>query len=161
VENLTTYQQYFSFMSEYAGFLEAMVDTEKEKLDALLSNQLKRIEHSVSCQQAVSMQIENYEKRRLQLQKQAGFGDITFHEMIERVDPEEQEKLKEIFGRMRKAAEEVKFLNEKSMKLVKANMQVLNSSVPSDLQANGPGYTQDGMQPEWNQNSKTLFETKI
>lgn len=161
MENLTTYQQYFSFMSEYASFLEAMVDTEREKLDALLSNQLKRIEHSVSCQQAVSMQIENYEKRRLQLQTDAGFGDLPFHEMIEQVDSEEQEKLKKIFDRMRKAAEEVKFLNEKSMKLVKVNMQALSSAVPSDMQANSSGYTQDGVPPEWKQDRKTLFETKI
>lgn len=161
MENLTNDQQFYNFMGEYANFLESLVETEKEKLDSLLSNQLKRIEHSVSSQQAAYMQIENYEKRRLLLQKEAGIGDLTFREILDRVALEEQEKMKEIFVRMQKAAEEVKFLNEKSMKLVKINMQTLNSTAPADLQSNGSGYTQDGMQPEWNQNSKALFETKI
>ena len=62
MNNVTISQELFCFLEEYAQLLESMVDSEKEKLECLLSNELKRIEQSVSNQQTVSMQIENFEK---------------------------------------------------------------------------------------------------
>ncbi len=160
MSNGTTFPEFCCFLEEYAQFLESMVESEKIKLESLLTNELKRIEQSVSSQQAVSMQIENFETRRQQLQKQAGFEHATLREIINQANPADQQKLSPIFDRMQRAAEEVKFLNEKSMKVVKTNLQLIRSVTPPNLQGNNRGYSQDGEKSDWGK-SVSLFETKI
>lgn len=160
MSNGTKISEFCCFLEEYAQFLESMVESEKIKLESLLTNELKRIEQSVSSQQAVSMQIENFETRRQQLQKQAGFEDATLREIINQANPADQQTLRPIFDRMQRAAEEVKFLNEKSMKVVKTNLQLLRSLTPPNIQGNNRGYLQDGEKPDWGKNV-SLFETKI
>lgn len=160
MNNQTKFEEFCDFLDEYAQFLESMVQSEKTKLECLLTNELKRIEHSVSSQQAVSMRIENYEKRRQQMQIQAGFEHATLREIINQVDSEDQQKLRTIFARMQKAAQEVKFLNEKSMKIVQTNLQLLHTITPPEKQVSDQGYSQHGKQADW-KNNGLLFETKI
>lgn len=158
--NQTTFKEFCCFLDEYAQFLESMVESEKSKLESLLTNELKRIEQSVSSQQAVSMKIENYEKRRQQMQSQAGFEHATLREIINQANEEDQQNLRTIFARMQKAAQEVKYLNEKSMKIVQTNLQLLHSITPPNKQVSDQGYSQDGKQADWGKNG-SLFETKI
>ena len=80
--------------------------------------------------------------------------------MIEQAGDADRQNLQQIFDRMQRAAEEVKFLNEKSMKIVKTNLQLLRHVTPTNLQANNQGYTPDGEKPDWGKNV-SLFETKI
>ena len=58
-------EEIFVFLTEYTEFLEKMEVTQQEKLDLLLSGDLKKIEQSIMVQQAMDKQLENLEQGRL------------------------------------------------------------------------------------------------
>lgn len=51
-------EEIFVFLTEYTEFLEKMEVTQQEKLDLLLSGDLKKIEQSIMVQQAMDKQLE-------------------------------------------------------------------------------------------------------
>lgn len=121
-------QEYITFMEEYTEFLEHMVQDEREKLAALSSRDLKRIEHSISVSQANAMKMENNEIRRVTLQNKAGFEGLSFRELIEKATPLEKSWLTQLFTRFEKAVQEIRFHNDKSMQVARDGMIELDPS---------------------------------
>ncbi|MEM1485295.1 hypothetical protein V6615_10510 [Oscillospiraceae bacterium PP1C4] len=153
-------EHFFEFMETYTEFFESMVSVEKEKLEALLSFQLKKIEQAISAGQANAMKLENYEKKRMELQVQAGFAEATFQEIIDSIDGELKKVLENLLRRMNNAVQEIKFYNGKSMGLAKINLQSINDAVPSSARSEAQGYTSLKTQADAYKNTVS-FETKI
>lgn len=143
--------EYFALLQEYAAFLEKVRICEGEKLTALLDNDLKKIEHSISASQANEMQMQVFEKKRIELQRQAGFADKTFKEILQNVAS--REKWQIVFEKFEKEIDEIKFLNSKSMKLVNENLAKNGNSVPNE-QGAGYGYTKHTSERSFLNNTK-------
>lgn len=155
------YSEFYGFMEEYAGFFEGLVQQEQEKLEALLSNELKDIEQSISAQQAATMRMEKYEKRRMELQNAAGFEELTFRQIIEKAQADQKAPLEALFTRVTQAVDQIKFYNEKSMELVRTNLQLLNDAVSPEKRQEAQSYQASGTQKESWGRGVSLFETKI
>jgi hypothetical protein len=117
----------YQFLEGYAEFFEHMVLTEREKLDSLLSNDLGRINHSISVQQATKKELENLERKRMELQKNAGFGQMSFEEIIAGSPKEDGQVLEKLSSRIKGSIDEIKFLNGKSMGVVEDKIRSLNN----------------------------------
>jgi len=155
---LNTQADFYMFLQEYADFLEEMIEAEKEKLAALVSNELVRIEHSITVQQATAMQFENMEKKRLKLQRNAGFENMTFSEIIEAAREEDQQMLSLVFRRIQQALDQIKYLNSKSMDVVKTHINL--SKITTESQVNQAyGYSKE--QGMINNPKGSLLEKKI
>lgn len=154
-------EPFFGFLKEYADFLDTVVSEEKEKLEALLSFELKRIEQSISAGQAIAMQMDGYEKKRLALQRQAGLEGKTFRQIMEAADGESAAKLRNLFERIEHALLDIKFYSAKSMGLVKMGLQTTNQAVSSSGKSEPHGYTAFRTQTACAHNSADSFETKI
>lgn len=126
----------FVFFEKYASALHGMARDEKEKLSALLSNSLPRIEHAISTAQANTKLIENYENRRITLQASLGCPDMTFSQLIEEIPETHRLSLSSLFRQIQSSVDEIKFTNEKSMEVAHTNITRLN---PETLLAAKPG----------------------
>lgn len=127
-------EELFSFFDAYVDFLARMSKDEEEKLQALMSNSLPRIEHAISMAQANAKQIENFELKRVRLQEQAGFVGMTFSEIIDSSPEEEQQALEGLFRQFQSYVDDIKFHNTKSMRVAQTNMREIDpeSAVLSD-----------------------------
>ncbi len=126
------FAEFYDFMSEYTDFLEETAEKEKDKLSALLSDDLKRIEHCLSEHQSTIKKTELYEKEREKLQKRTGLGGLTLKEIIERCsDPEEKEMLEKLAVRFKAAIDNVKHANKTSLQVAQMNLQILESASPA------------------------------
>lgn len=159
VNNVEQAEVFCTFMEEYTGFFEHMAEQEKEKLEALLSYQLKRIEQAISLQQARAMQLDNYEKKRLELQTAAGFDGKTFREIIAATDGTLRARLEKLFERTDAAVQLVQFYNQKSMESVKLDLQKINGDALSDDRSEARSYTAQKTQTAGY--SQSSFEAKI
>lgn len=149
--------EFYSFLQDYAEFLEDMVKQEQEKLAALVSNELVRIEHSITVQQATAMKFDNMEQKRLKLQAQAGFQGLSFSEIIDQVAVEEQSALQLIFKRIQQALDQIKFYNTKSMNVVRTHINLSKTAADNQVsQAYGYSKDQEATGP-WT----SLLEKKI
>lgn len=119
-------EEFVSFMVDYTAFLGRMRSDETEKLSALNSRDIQRIEHSLSVCQANAKQLENYEARRGALQAAAGYGELTFRELIGKAPAEDQDHLWSLFSRFEHNVAEIRFLNDRSMSVARDNMVAVN-----------------------------------
>lgn len=154
-------EELYIFLEEYADFLARMVKDEEEKLAALLSNSLPRIEGAISTAQANAKQMENYETTRIRLQDQAGYGGMSFSEIIENAPEEEQQSLEALLTCIQGYVDDIKFHNTKAMRVARANILEINpgAEIPGAPQASASGAYLKAR--DKTTGTKTMLETKI
>ncbi|NLW80050.1 MAG: hypothetical protein GXY32_11680 [Ruminococcaceae bacterium] len=148
-----------AFMVDYTAFLGRMRADESDKLKALGSKELSRIEHSITVAQANAKQLENYERRREALQTEAGYEGMTFRQVIMHAPKEEQDRLWQLFTRFESNVAEIRFYNDKSMTVARDNM------MEKDPASMIPGLAGKGSNPyerirEQQQGGSNILETK-
>lgn len=126
MNNSERYEEMLCFFEEYAEFFAHMAASEVEKLQALISNELPRIEHAISVAQANAMQMESMEQRRQKMQERANVGGMTFSQIIEQAPNEQRGRLQALFARIQESVDGIKQCNGKSMDIANANMRKMN-----------------------------------
>ncbi len=114
--------EYRAFLETYASFLEEMAAQTQERYGALVSFNGERVTKAMSGLQSHIMQLRNMEAKRIELQERAGYGGLTFSELMGRRPEEEREALRALFRRIEMAVGNIKFLNEKSLDFAKEGL---------------------------------------
>ena len=131
---MENFDEFYDFMSSYTEFLEETAEKEKEKLSALLSDDLKRIEHCLNEHQSTIKKTEKFENDREELQKRLGLGNMTFREIIASTDDaEENEMLQKLYNRFVVAVDNVKHANKTSLQVAQTNLKILEEIMPSGV----------------------------
>lgn len=124
------YQEFYDFMEEYTCFFQDAADLEEEKLAALLSDDLHRIERALMEHQRVTKQIEQYELRRAEMQERLGLGGKTFREIIDLTEGEDRQDLKFLFSAFEAAVQCIKHSNSRSLDIARLNLRILDEISP-------------------------------
>ncbi len=119
---VAAHEAFVAFMAEYTVFLAGMCADEKEKMAALGGNVLLNVEQSIAKSQANAKQLANYEQKRAILQQAAGYGGMSFRQLIAAALPQNQAGLWELFSRFEHLVLEIRFYNEKSMAIARDKM---------------------------------------
>lgn len=139
-----------------------MIPQEKDKYQALISDDTKQIEEMVQTQQAAIMKLKSLEAARLQAQELAGFSNHSADEILELVSEEDKPTVTETFTNLRSAAQELRLCNAKAMEIArasaafhKANSHTAKTAMPAKVtygaKGSVPGKIGNG----------SLFQTKI
>lgn len=122
------------FFDEYAEALALMETDEKEKLTALISNSLPRIERAINMGQANTKQIENYERKRIALQSSMECEGKTLNELISLVPVKNRAQLSALFDKIKLSVREINYLNQKSMIVARSNIIQVNPEVLASIE---------------------------
>lgn len=155
VNELDKKQNYYDFLTEYVDFLEYIASAEDEKLKIILSNKLTELQKSISIQQTNEKKMENMEKKRISLQEEAGFSHMTFSDIVKNSSENIKEQLETLFSRAEAAVSKIKYLNARSMDVLKMNMQMMNMNKSTM----GLGYSKN--QQEIKVKRSGILETKV
>lgn len=151
---MNNYDEFYDFMEQYTEFYNEVCDSEKEKMDALESDNLKLINEVLSGYQVFVTRAELYEKRRKELFKKIGLDGKTFREIVDMESGEQREELEILFMDFRDAVNTAREYNKKSLEIVKKN---LKETGMQDYEVNDPacydksgnvhekGYSQTGI----------------
>ena len=123
-------------MNEIQSFLTAtercvaqsktMLSFEQEKRQALLSDDLTRLESMIQAQQAAIMKMESLEKQRLEAQEKAGYHNLSASEILALLgDSPDRAILARQISELKLTLEEIRYHNEKAMEIARANLQVV------------------------------------
>jgi len=149
----------YEFLIGYQNFFVDVLDSEQQKLEILLQNKLKDIEKSIAVKQAEVMKIENLERERMTVQDKCGYKDMTFSQIIDNCSNEYKEKFQEIFNSLDGVISEVKYLNDKSTKILNMNLNNFNKLYKTDVyNMDSIGYTKDKQSITKNNN---ILEKKV
>jgi len=159
-------------MSEFASFLtatkrcvtqcKAMLEFEQEKRQALLTDDLTRLENMIQAQQAAIMKLESLEKQRLEAQEKAGYHRLNADEILALLENgSDKDELASQVGQLRKTLEEIRYHNAKAMEIARANLQIVNTiTTGKEQQAKqGPYRPKQAGMANWQ--SAPTFEKKI
>lgn len=159
------YQEFVDFIAEYTAFLGQMCLDEKEKLSALASKELAKIEHSISVSQANAKRLENFEAKRQVMQRDAGLEGQTFRQVIDGAPQEAREDLLRMFTQFERNVSEIRFYNDKSMGVAKDSMIEINPDMvlhsPAAQRTGGPTNPYEKIQEERRQERTSMLETKV
>lgn len=152
-DSMEDHTAFYRFLGEYADFMEEMEAVQKEKLDALLSKDLQRIERSIKSQQAYAMRLDNIERRRIRQQEESGLSGKPISVILEEAPQESKNELRLIYGRLQTAVSNIKYLNGKASEVAESNIRRIGSSIPKSTHGyeNDPAGKRDG----------NLMDTKI
>lgn len=155
-------EKFCDFMEEYVSFFEAMQMDEKEKLASMHGHNLAQIEQVVSKQQASVMEVTNLEKKRLALQKDAGFEGLTLRELLPKLEDGHRQTMQQRLERLERAVDNIKFDNEKSMEAAENNLRLfgfLDTSEDAEIYSDPRGEQKSAFRGDKATGKK--FETKI
>ena len=91
---------------------KAMLSFEQEKRQALLSDDLSRLESMIQAQQAAIMKLESLEKQRMEAQENAGYHNLSADAILELLDdgPDKAILARQV-GELKQTLEEIRYHN--------------------------------------------------
>ncbi len=113
---------FFDFLSEYIDFYAQIENQSRERLEVLTGYSLAGLEQSIANDQSAIMRAEQMEKRRIDLQKAAGYGELSLREIIEKLDGEDKRKLDRVYSKLNEFLGNIRFYNARCAKLIEKNM---------------------------------------
>ncbi len=128
---MENFNEFYDFMLEYTEFFEETAVKEREKMSALLSEDLKRIEKCLNEHQSTIKKTERYEQEREKLQAKLGIGGMSFRQIIATLDGEEHDKLRKLYNRFKVAVDNVSHANKTSLQIAETNMKIIEKLSPS------------------------------
>lgn len=124
--------EFYNFIDDYNIFWQQVLEKEKEKLNNISLGQLDLVQKSIQDQQAVIMQINNLEEKRMRLQREAGLDGKSFREIIEDAPSEEKPRLTKALELFEKIIGEVRYYNDKSNKIAKDHLDMIGVSADDE-----------------------------
>ena len=134
-------EELIEFLKEYTDFFEEVEKKQQEKLKVLTQGELAGIEETIVMQQALDKQIENMEQRRMELFEQAGYGGRSLREVTADAKGQQRSALEEIYRRLDASIGEIKYLNQKCMKLAQTALTRMGI-IPQEQIEGTSGYQQ-------------------
>jgi len=155
---MKNYEEFYDFMDRYTEFYDEVLEKEKEKLEALSSDDLAQINRILSEYQVLVKKTEQYEKKRMELFKELGLENMTFRAIVESESGDCREELEDLFYRFREAVVKTKEYNNKSLEIVRENVKTLGNI---NYDEGDPAcYDKRGTVPERQFSSMNLLDKK-
>ena len=158
---MADYSKIYKFMTEYVSFLKETEIKEQEKLAALLSNDVRRVESVMSEYQFIIRKMQDFENNRQILFLDEGIADIKLKEIAALFEGDEKENLEKICEEFILASDNIKQYNSKSLEFADMNLRIMDElNSVSDNISDPNCYNQKGIQ-NGNVRKSSLFNTQI
>ena len=115
----------YDFLNEYTMFWQEVLKEEKEKLKNISSGNIELVEKSNNDQQAIIMQINNIESKRIELQNSLGLKDKTFKEIVDDAQEEYKQMLFDNMEEFNNTMSEIKYYNDKCKDIAKSHLDFI------------------------------------
>ncbi len=145
--------------SDVCKQIDKIINLEDSKRQSLLANDMDSTEACVKKQQALLMQLDVLEKKRVVAQNNAGFPNLTANEILNNLPSQDFTVLRPIFFELADKAERLQSLNSISLEIVTAQLNLINTAGASVVAPSSVGvYSANGKRNTTNFSS---FEEKI
>lgn len=119
-------------LGKYRDELRTALDNESEKRRALISGEPEKLEAMLQLQQAETMQIQNFEKKRLEMQEALGFRGLKAKQLAEAVSDERQrQQLSAVLDEIAGLVGNIREQNQQALELAKGNLKIIEKAVTS------------------------------
>lgn len=118
------------FIGEYTALFEEMAQLGRRQLDSIMARELNDVNDCAVSLQTFIKKLDSMEKKRFEIQKQAGFDGLTFSQIIDKLPADEKDDFRQLFDKLSTCISDVNFYNQKSHEQVRADLRLTEGEQP-------------------------------
>ncbi len=151
------FESYLEFLESLLEELKKLADLQQKKIDTIEKHNLEELDSCIKQEQAVSLVMRGLERKRTLLLAELGLQGTTMSQMVDKCPEEHKEKTEELVNSTLAVYANYNKLHEKAAKILKRNMEIVETSLASR------GYTlgkddEDDIIPQTPQKANTDFK---
>lgn len=126
MENIS---KFISVTGEMADFFDAFQLLEKEKLEAVAKNNIRKLEECMKKEQAEILVLRGLERKQAEIQKAMGYEGLTFKELIALASNENKYELEIVYSRLSSALERFTSTTESVKSAIDENLGIIDMTL--------------------------------
>lgn len=124
-------EQLIKICLEISNFIEELTEVENKKFQAALKNNIYTINECMKQEQALLMKLKGIDKKREALQKELGYENLSFRQIIEKAPLDEKDKCKEVFDIIQNKLSIYKEIFSNAQNAIEVNLHKINKKLES------------------------------
>lgn len=121
--------KFVEVIQEMIDFFEQFQILEKVKLEAVRDNDIIKLEECMKKEQAEILVLRGIERKQAQIQKELGFENATFREIIELVPLERKAELETMYNKLSNSLDIFKSTTEGIKKTIEINLYSIENAM--------------------------------
>lgn len=126
MENIDKFK---AVVQEMIDFFEQFQLLEKEKLDAVSRNDIIELENCMKKEQAEILLLRGLERKQARIQKELGFENATFREIIDLATVDQKPELEAMYKQLLNSLETFKSTTEGIKKTIELNLYAMENAI--------------------------------
>jgi sensor histidine kinase YesM len=128
MENMDSFCE---MLKQNAELYEGLLETEREKYDAAVKNDLNRLDETISKEQVFYLRMKGLEQDRQKLMQDMSLEGKKFREIIGAAEGEQKKELSKAYDRLSRALAEIKKVNGQSRIVIDIRLHRINEVLRS------------------------------
>lgn len=121
--------KFVEVIQEMIDFFEQFQTLEKVKLESVRDNDIIKLEECMKKEQAEILVLRGLERKQAQIQKELGFENATFREILELVPVERKAELETMYNNLSNSLDIFKSTTEGIKKTIELNMYAIDNAL--------------------------------
>ena len=119
-------------LTEMTEALTEILPLEQEKFRAVQEDKVGILDGCMGREQAFALRIKGLEQKRMKFMEEHGYGGMTLKELADRLEGEEQGKMRKLLEDLVLAVQNFNSYNDESMKLINLKLHNLERAAAPD-----------------------------
>lgn len=150
-----------SVVGDLVTLLDGFNEIETEKLDAVQKNRVTFIEESMKKEQAAIMKLRGLDKKRESIQKDLGWEDMSFQQILSQVNDVERERLQPLFDRLTASTRRFIATKDSAQKALEIGLHHINMQLAKKTAGENKAYNNKGNEKKTGGSGKHFTNTRI
>ena len=137
-------ERFKDIMNQYISLFDALIEVQKNKIDAINKDQITFVEDCMNKEQAAILKMRGLDLHREEIMKKLDCESLTFRQIIDKYGSESTDLLP-LYEKLSSKIQLFKSLSENAKDLIEVNLHIINSVLDNNKNTSSP-YSQDGIQ---------------
>lgn len=135
----------YTMLQQNAELYESFIKIEYDKYDAVIRDDIKKLDEIISKEQVFCLRLKGHEQNREKLMLDMNMKDKTLKEIIEIADDDQSSKLKLMYDRLFKALLEFRKISEECKTIIEVRLHRIETAMSKlsekeNIYTNGDNY---------------------
>ena len=124
-------EQLIKILLETIEFIDEITEVENKKFQATLKNNINTVNECMKQEQALLLKLRGIDKKRESIQKDLGFENLTFTQIIEKAPLSHKKQLSELFDTLNLKLDRYKDIFTNTQNAIEINLHNINKKLES------------------------------
>lgn len=126
---MTAINDFIKIIVELIQFFDELIQTENEKLEAISKNNVFKLEDCMKKEQVSILKLKGLDKKRESIQSDLSFDNLSFREILSRLDISEKSKLNPLFRQLEEKVHFYNNISQSAKTAIEVNIHTIDKKI--------------------------------